>query len=199
MASTMGSASLRSGAFRSAAFRSTPPAGLQQLRRSGAQPSPVQRRVLCRAVDAEALSAVTQQAIAYAVVLGAEGAFSTSQIPEGDKGRPQIPLVAAGVGGTLASVALVSVGSGSSLSVVGLAVGLLTSAAMFAVCVRRTLDLQYNDGDWPGEWRVLAREDGAAVYRHSRRRRFLLLLPLTSPNNTTTTQQAPRRGRLAWG
>jgi hypothetical protein len=48
------------------------------------------------------------------------------------------------------AVALVSAGGDSALSLVGLAVGLATSAVMFYICVRRTIDLEYNDGDWPG-------------------------------------------------
>lgn len=55
---------------------------------------------VCRSVDASVAAAVTQQALAYAVVLGAEGAFSYANVPEGDKGRPSVPLVGAGIAGT---------------------------------------------------------------------------------------------------
>lgn len=65
------------------------------------QQQPRRRAVEAR-VAAEVAAAVQQQAIAYALVLGAEGAFSLNSIPAADPGRPKIPLVAAGVGGTLA-------------------------------------------------------------------------------------------------
>ncbi|KAI8468262.1 MAG: hypothetical protein J3K34DRAFT_427667 [Monoraphidium minutum] len=135
----------RSTAFKAAGSRrAAPPAAPQQLQRQRAATG------VCRGVEASVAAAVTQQAIAYAVVLGAEGAFSYTQTPAGDRGRPQIPLVGAGVAGTAAAIALVKLSGDSPASVAGLAVGLLTSGAMMAVAVKRALDLEYDDGDWPG-------------------------------------------------
>ena len=78
-------AMMRSISAGSAAFK---PAAAPQLAHARSQ-----RRgaVACRGVDPTVAAAVTQQAIAYALVLGAEGAFSYSAIPEvrAPRGRPQ--------------------------------------------------------------------------------------------------------------
>lgn len=93
--------------------------------------------------------AVTQQATAFALVLAAEAAFSRSNVPESDPGAPSVPLVAAGVGGTLAAAALVGNGGGL-IPTIGLVVGLGVSGFMMYVNIQRALNLQYDDGDWPG-------------------------------------------------
>eukprot|EP00877_Chromochloris_zofingiensis_P001398 jgi/Chrzof1/11259/Cz05g29220.t1 len=103
------------------------------------------------ALNPEVVGAVTQQATAFAVVLLAEGAYARSYLPESDKGRPQIPALAAGAGATLAAAALVSAGVDSSiLGAVGLVAGLVAASAMLFYNVRRFLDLEYEDADWPG-------------------------------------------------
>jgi hypothetical protein len=63
------------------------------------------------------------------------------------RGPPPLPPV------TPQAVALVSGGGDSPLATAGLAVGLLTSAAMLFVSARRVAELEYNDNDWPGGWR----------------------------------------------
>eukprot|EP00878_Enallax_costatus_P006598 GHUV01006916.1.p1 GENE.GHUV01006916.1~~GHUV01006916.1.p1 ORF type:complete len:175 (+),score=66.50 GHUV01006916.1:210-734(+) len=98
---------------------------------------------------AEVAAAVTQQATAFAVVLGAEAAFSRFNVPDADQGRPQIVPVAAGVGGTLAAALLIGNGGGL-IPTIGAVLGLAASGAMIYYNARRTIDLQYNDGDWPG-------------------------------------------------
>lgn len=88
----------QAGAFKPASSSRRGPA-------AAARPAQQQRRtaaVVRAALAPEAAAAVAQQGIAFAIVLAAEGAFSLSSVPEGDKGRPQIPLLAAGVGGTAA-------------------------------------------------------------------------------------------------
>ncbi|GBF88325.1 hypothetical protein Rsub_01037 [Raphidocelis subcapitata] len=127
---------------RAAAFQ--PAAPPPQQHRAGAR-----RGCACRALEASVAAAVSQQAVAYCVALGAEAAISLSQLPEGDKGRPQIPLLAAGIGGTAAAVALVSSGD-SPVAPVGLALGLLVCGAMLAVNAKRAMELEYSDSTWPG-------------------------------------------------
>lgn len=78
---------LRGISTRNSVFR-TAPKGSSML---APRPQQAQRQsMVCRAYDASVAAAVTQQAIAYAVVLGAEGAFSYSAVPADDKGRPQV-------------------------------------------------------------------------------------------------------------
>jgi len=80
------------------------PSRLQQRSRS---------RLAVKAIlDSTVAEAVTQQATAFAIVLAAEAAISRSNIPEADPGRPSVPQVAAGIGGTLAAAALVGNGGG---------------------------------------------------------------------------------------
>eukprot|EP00775_Hariotina_reticulata_P011014 gene11014-11168_t len=94
--------------------------------------------------------AVTQQATAFAIVLAGEALFSRNNIPESDKGRPEVVPVAAGVGAALAASVLVGQGGGGFLPAVGLVLGLVGSGAMVYYNVQRFQNLQYNDGDWPG-------------------------------------------------
>ncbi|WIA09398.1 hypothetical protein OEZ85_008804 [Tetradesmus obliquus] len=101
-------------------------------------------------LDPTAAAAVTQQATAFAIVLAAEAAFSRSNVPEADKGRPQVPKVAAGVGGSLAAALLVGQGGAGVIPTAGLVLGFAVAAGMLAYNTQRALDLQYNDGDWPG-------------------------------------------------
>ncbi|KAF6259004.1 hypothetical protein COO60DRAFT_1638729 [Scenedesmus sp. NREL 46B-D3] len=79
-----------------------------------------------------------------AIVLAAEAAFSRSNVPESDQGRPQVPQVAAG------AAFLVGQGGAGLIPTVGLVVGFAVAAGMLAYNTQRALNLQYNDGDWPG-------------------------------------------------
>eukprot|EP00879_Flechtneria_rotunda_P031986 GHRR01035127.1.p1 GENE.GHRR01035127.1~~GHRR01035127.1.p1 ORF type:complete len:152 (+),score=52.29 GHRR01035127.1:176-631(+) len=110
------------------------------------------RKSACRVqavLAPEAAAAVSQQATAFAVVLAAEGAFSRSNVPDTDKGRPAIPQIAAGVAGSLAAALLVKQ-DGSFISTLGVVFGFAVSAFMLFYNAQRAIDLQYNDGDWPG-------------------------------------------------
>ena len=140
--------SLRTGAFKPAVSSGS---GKQRFVTAAPKRQQQQQRSVRAAVTAEVAAAVQQQAIAFAAVLGAETAFSLSNVPEGDPGRPQLSLVGAGIAGTLAATALVSLGGDSPLSTVGLAVGLLASGAMFTLCVDRVRKLEFADMGWPGE------------------------------------------------
>eukprot|EP00195_Chlamydomonas_chlamydogama_P010571 CAMPEP_0202900468 /NCGR_PEP_ID=MMETSP1392-20130828/11803_1 /ASSEMBLY_ACC=CAM_ASM_000868 /TAXON_ID=225041 /ORGANISM="Chlamydomonas chlamydogama, Strain SAG 11-48b" /LENGTH=167 /DNA_ID=CAMNT_0049586861 /DNA_START=23 /DNA_END=526 /DNA_ORIENTATION=+ len=102
-------------------------------------------------VEQSVTYAVTQQAIAFAMVLGAEAFYTRTQLPENNKGRPEIVPVAAGAGSTLVSTLLVNVGSGPLLSL-GLISGLMSAGAMMAYNVKRTIDTTDDDlvPDWPG-------------------------------------------------
>ncbi|KAG2441416.1 hypothetical protein HYH02_010004 [Chlamydomonas schloesseri] len=100
-------------------------------------------------VEASTSYAVLQQAVAYAVVLGAEGLYTRSQMPEGAAGRPEVVPVAAGVGTTALACTLVSLNN-DLLYTPAFIVGLLSSGAMLAYCVKRTVDTKQDDSDWPG-------------------------------------------------
>ncbi|GLI60053.1 hypothetical protein VaNZ11_001905 [Volvox africanus] len=100
-------------------------------------------------VEASTSYAVLQQAIAYAAVLGAEGAYTRSQLPEGASGRPEVVPVAGGVAGTLVASGLV-LANNDLLFTPAFIVGLLTSGAMLAYCIKRTIDTKQDDTDWPG-------------------------------------------------
>ncbi|GLC42895.1 hypothetical protein PLESTB_001435500 [Pleodorina starrii] len=100
-------------------------------------------------VEASTSYAVLQQAVAYAVVLGAEGVYTRSQLPEGTPGRPEVLPVAGGVGATLAVSALVAANN-DLLFTPAFIVGLISSGAMLAYTVKRTIDTKQDDSDWPG-------------------------------------------------
>jgi len=97
-------------------------------------------------VDPSVATAVAQQAVAYAVVLAGEAAFSRSQLPAGDPGCPQVPVVAGGVAGSVGAAALLKAGAGSA----GIAVGLASTGLMVAAAVLRAVRLETLDDDWPG-------------------------------------------------
>ncbi|GIL83848.1 hypothetical protein Vretimale_10870 [Volvox reticuliferus] len=100
-------------------------------------------------VEASTSYAVLQQAIAYAAVLGAEGVYTRTQLPEGAPGRPEVVPIAGGVAGTLIATSLV-LANNDLLFTPAFIVGLLTSGAMLAYCVKRTIDTKQDDTDWPG-------------------------------------------------
>jgi hypothetical protein len=116
------------------------PAALPSLRRGRAALAPP-----TRALSPDAASAVAQQAVAFAIVLAGEAAFSRSQVPASDPGRPAVPVVAGGVAGSVVAAALLKAGSGA-----GIAVGLASSGAMMVASVLRAVRLQTDDDDWPG-------------------------------------------------
>lgn len=112
------------------------------------------RRAVCvrrallppRAVPAETAAAVAQQAVAFAMVLAGEAAFSRSQVPASDPGRPVVPVVAGGIAGSVGAALLLKAGAGGA----GIAVGLVSSGAMIAASLLRAVRLQADDDDWPG-------------------------------------------------
>ncbi|GAX78568.1 hypothetical protein CEUSTIGMA_g6008.t1 [Chlamydomonas eustigma] len=102
-------------------------------------------------VETSVVFAVTQQAVAYAVVLGAETAYTRSQLTEMNKGRPEILPAAAGAGSTIASSIMVATGAGPIITA-GLITGLLSATAMMGYNIKRTIDTTDEDiaPDWPG-------------------------------------------------
>jgi len=113
------------------------------------RPSPLARRrplaQPLRAVPAETAAAVAQQSIAFAAVLAGEAAFSRSRVPASDPGSPAIPVVAAGVAGSVGAALLLQ--SGASAGVI---VGMVACGAMVAASALRAVRLQTDDDDWPG-------------------------------------------------
>ncbi|EFJ47828.1 hypothetical protein VOLCADRAFT_104915 [Volvox carteri f. nagariensis] len=100
-------------------------------------------------VEASTSYAVLQQAIAYAVVLGAEGVYTRTQLPEGAPGRPEVVPVAGGVATTLLASGLVAANN-DLLFTPAFIVGLVSSGAMLSYAVKRTIDTKQDDTDWPG-------------------------------------------------
>uniref|UniRef100_A0A7S3R6S7 Uncharacterized protein n=1 Tax=Dunaliella tertiolecta TaxID=3047 RepID=A0A7S3R6S7_DUNTE len=95
-------------------------------------------------VEPTATFAITQQAIAYAVVLGGD-----LYVERRSKMPPQIPVALAGVAGTLAAVAILNSGQ-ESLVGVGMITGLITAGALLAYHAKRTAEIVDEDADWPG-------------------------------------------------
>eukprot|EP00197_Chlamydomonas_leiostraca_P012990 CAMPEP_0202866514 /NCGR_PEP_ID=MMETSP1391-20130828/7807_1 /ASSEMBLY_ACC=CAM_ASM_000867 /TAXON_ID=1034604 /ORGANISM="Chlamydomonas leiostraca, Strain SAG 11-49" /LENGTH=158 /DNA_ID=CAMNT_0049546467 /DNA_START=44 /DNA_END=520 /DNA_ORIENTATION=+ len=96
-------------------------------------------------VEASVTYAVTQQAIAYALVLGGDYYLERFR-PD----APDVKIVGAGAGATMAAVAVLNTGVGA-LTGVGLVTGFLASGAMMAYHGKRTLDAKEQpDSDWPG-------------------------------------------------
>ncbi|GFR40454.1 hypothetical protein Agub_g970 [Astrephomene gubernaculifera] len=113
---------------------------------------PVNPRPLVRTqayVDASTSYAVLQQGIAYAVVLGAEAAYTRSQLPEGTPGRPAVLPIAGGVAATGLACGLVSLHN-EQLATPAFLLGLLASLAMFLYAAKRTTETKQDDSDWPG-------------------------------------------------
>ncbi|KIY97390.1 hypothetical protein MNEG_10573 [Monoraphidium neglectum] len=142
-------ATLQSLGARGTAFKAAT-SGRASLSSRPQQAQQQRRAPVCHGLEPSVAAAVTQQAIAYAVTLGAEGAFSYTSVPAGDKGRPQIPLIGAGVAGTAVAVALVKGGGDGPLASAGLILGFAVAGAMLAASAKRAVDLEYTDGDWPG-------------------------------------------------
>ncbi|PNH07621.1 hypothetical protein TSOC_005919 [Tetrabaena socialis] len=119
------------------AFRSAPSVAPPRLVRTQAY------------VEVDTSFAVLQQAVAFAVVLGAEAAYTRTQLPEGAPGRPEVTPVAAGVATTALASALVALNN-DFLYTPAFVVGLLSAGAMLAYNVKRTIDTKQDGLDWPG-------------------------------------------------
>jgi hypothetical protein len=84
-------ATLQSLGARGTAFKAAT-SGRASLSSRPQQAQQQRRAPVCHGLEPSVAAAVTQQAIAYAVTLGAEGAFSYTSVPAGDKGRPQVGI-----------------------------------------------------------------------------------------------------------
>eukprot|EP00887_Chlorella_sp_A99_P001160 scaffold14.g1160.t1 len=122
---------------------------LPSARTVAARPRPAARLLhVAAALDAGAVTAATQQAIAYVAFVGGEAAFTGLTVPSSTPGRPAIGITLGGVGGTLLAVALLQQGEG--VGTVGCAAGFAAAATMLYSYLQRARDTPYDPADWPG-------------------------------------------------
>mmetsp|Transcript_21412 Transcript_21412/g.36521 ORF Transcript_21412/g.36521 Transcript_21412/m.36521 type:complete len:170 (-) Transcript_21412:697-1206(-) len=119
--------------------------GLRSAPARRIQPAHEGRSVATKAyVEASVGYAITQQAVAYAAVLGIDVFIErNSQV------APDIKIVGLGIIGTVAAVYLLNSGDESQADA-AMIVGLVTTLVMTGYHAKRTVDANDEQVDWPG-------------------------------------------------
>eukprot|EP00889_Picochlorum_renovo_P001130 jgi/Picre1/28160/NNA_003566.t1 len=115
--------------------------------------TPKQRRsthVVKSGLDASSSYAIAQQAIAFAIVSGAEAAY-TGKMNEDKPETPGLPTLTStliGIGATVVSAIVIK--SDPGIAPVGCITGLISSGYILYTNINRVRDTPYNPEEWPG-------------------------------------------------